>query len=258
MTQPTHVGLAPRIIPGIAAFAMEEGARELESNSAWGQGQCWLYCGRNVEVRWLGPVTVAAANAPMYACARCITRLTDLAESIVEAAPDSPRLPAPVGHGGAGVRSLIEVDLPWAITDFTREGRPHLPVPGDGTQWVIGWCWLYCGRDQLLVLPIGAVTTATLTTTLHACGRCIAHLNNLVWEFVVWLDTEAAPGNPAFLLPRAADLAKNGGPATGSAGPGRAAQPSTGGRHRRERTRTALLGASLGRGLGRLRRRSRT
>ncbi|MFF8769085.1 hypothetical protein [Kitasatospora sp. NPDC015120] len=50
-----------------------------DDRNPWETGRCWLYCGRDeVAVLWIGPVTVAAATAPMFACARCITRLNSL------------------------------------------------------------------------------------------------------------------------------------------------------------------------------------
>lgn len=42
----------------------------------WGQGPCWLWCGRtDTWVTWIGPVKSEGLEAPMFACADCLERL---------------------------------------------------------------------------------------------------------------------------------------------------------------------------------------
>ncbi|MEU5383236.1 hypothetical protein [Kitasatospora cineracea] len=68
------------IVPGIAEFA--RGGRPAlpatDDGNDWSDGLCWLYCLSWTRVMWIGRVTVAAADAPMNACAPCIRRLNDL------------------------------------------------------------------------------------------------------------------------------------------------------------------------------------
>lgn len=69
-----------RVIPGIAEFAragLPEPAMTDDGNR-WVDGFCWLYCGRRwTRVLWIGPVSVAGARAPMYACGPCIQKLQE-------------------------------------------------------------------------------------------------------------------------------------------------------------------------------------
>ncbi|MEU8919500.1 hypothetical protein AB0D10_01015 [Kitasatospora sp. NPDC048545] len=67
-------------MPGLAEFA-RGGRPAVPANgdgNPWESGLCWLYCGQWTRVMWIGPVTVAAATAPMYACAPCIRKLNEL------------------------------------------------------------------------------------------------------------------------------------------------------------------------------------
>ncbi|MEV6203071.1 hypothetical protein AB0M64_24315 [Streptomyces sp. NPDC051771] len=77
----TELALGHRVIPGIADFA--RGGRPApaatDDANTWVDGFCWLYCGRRwTRVLWIGPATVAGAQAPMYACGPCIGTLHEL------------------------------------------------------------------------------------------------------------------------------------------------------------------------------------
>lgn len=66
------------VIPGIASFAcggLPAPAQEGDRNP-WVDGTCWLYCGQRwTRVLWIGPVSVAGIQAPMFACSSCIVEL---------------------------------------------------------------------------------------------------------------------------------------------------------------------------------------
>lgn len=77
-----HVDLAvtPRLIPGIAEFARGglPAPADTDDGNRWVDGYCWLYCGQEwTRVLWIGPVSVAGAQAAMYACGPCIRELQD-------------------------------------------------------------------------------------------------------------------------------------------------------------------------------------
>ncbi|WP_434591732.1 hypothetical protein [Streptomyces sp. A5-4] len=70
----------PQVIPGIAEFARGglPAAADTDDGNTWIDGYCWLYCGRSwTRVLWIGPVTMAGAQAAMYACGPCIRALQD-------------------------------------------------------------------------------------------------------------------------------------------------------------------------------------
>lgn len=69
-----------RVIPGIADFARGglPAPATTDDGNRWVDGFCWLYCGQQwTRVLWIGPVSVAGAQAPMYACGPCIRQLQD-------------------------------------------------------------------------------------------------------------------------------------------------------------------------------------
>lgn len=69
-----------RVIPGIADFARGglPAPAATDDRNQWVDGYCWLYCGQQwTRVLWIGPVSVAGARAPMYACGPCIRKLQD-------------------------------------------------------------------------------------------------------------------------------------------------------------------------------------
>ncbi len=69
-----------RVIPGIADFARGglPAPAATDDRNHWVDGYCWLYCGQQwTRVLWIGPVSVAGAKAPMYACGPCIQKLQD-------------------------------------------------------------------------------------------------------------------------------------------------------------------------------------
>ncbi|MER8099979.1 hypothetical protein [Kitasatospora sp. NPDC094016] len=55
---------------------------------------------------------------------------------------------------------------------------PEPPDEDDGNAWVLGDCWLYCGRTSVRVLWLGPVTAAGgISAALHACAKCVAELH---------------------------------------------------------------------------------
>ncbi|WP_075017637.1 hypothetical protein [Actinacidiphila rubida] len=94
--------LQHRVIPGIAAFA-RRGLPEpatTDDDNAWTDGYCWLFCGQQwTRVLWIGPASIAGAQAPMYACGPCIH---ELHERIWQAIllTDDPSIPAHADTAG--------------------------------------------------------------------------------------------------------------------------------------------------------------
>lgn len=69
-----------RVIPGIAEFARGglPAPADTDDGNHWIDGLCWLYCGQKwTRVLWIGPVSVAGAQAAMYACGPCIRALQE-------------------------------------------------------------------------------------------------------------------------------------------------------------------------------------
>ncbi|WP_149181171.1 hypothetical protein [Streptomyces sp. TRM49041] len=75
----TEAGLQHHlVIPGIAEFARGglPDPPATDDGNHWVDGLCWLYCGQqSTRVLWIGPASVAGAQAPMYACGPCIQEL---------------------------------------------------------------------------------------------------------------------------------------------------------------------------------------
>ncbi|CAL9534394.1 hypothetical protein SUDANB70_04124 [Streptomyces sp. enrichment culture] len=68
------------MIPGIAEFARGglPAPAATDDGNEWVDGVCWLYCGQQwTRVLWIGPASVAGAQAPMYACGPCIRVLQE-------------------------------------------------------------------------------------------------------------------------------------------------------------------------------------
>lgn len=259
MTLLLETDLGRLIIPGIEAYVTNPATADPAERSVWASGKCWLACAReDLPVRWLGPVAVHHALAPMRACEECIERLTELANLIARGAPGAPQLLPASGPASA---PLVDVTLPLrAVVDLAWDRRPQPPIPGDENPWFIGFCWLYCDRAGLLVMPIGSISTAAATVTMYACARCITYLDNLVWGHLYTLDAGPCGSRRPAPLPTV---------------PGRQALPPTpacdgqpepvperrpdgvrGGRHRRGRRLADHLGTPVVTGLARLRRRS--
>ncbi|MFD7639565.1 hypothetical protein ACFV4P_02835 [Kitasatospora sp. NPDC059795] len=107
-----------------------------DDGNGWVDGLCWLYCGQWTRIMWIGPVTVAGATAPMYACADCIRRLNDLvwahllrreAENIRAKTPalavDGPPVPdTPSGSRCPASRRRFALDR-WRRRGLHRAGR---------------------------------------------------------------------------------------------------------------------------------------
>ncbi|MEU4499544.1 hypothetical protein AB0F96_40405 [Streptomyces sp. NPDC023998] len=77
----TELALPHRVIPGIAEFARGglPAPAATDDGNEWVDGFCWLYCGQQwTRVLWIGPASVAGAQAPMYACGPCIRTLHEL------------------------------------------------------------------------------------------------------------------------------------------------------------------------------------
>jgi hypothetical protein len=76
----TDLALPYRVIPGIADFARGglPAAATTDDGNHWVDGYCWLYCGQQwTRVLWIGPASVAGAQAAMYACGPCIRELQE-------------------------------------------------------------------------------------------------------------------------------------------------------------------------------------
>lgn len=76
----TGVALRHRVIPGITEFARGglPAPAATDDGNEWVDGGCWLYCGQRwTRVLWIGPASVAGAQAPMYACGPCIRVLQE-------------------------------------------------------------------------------------------------------------------------------------------------------------------------------------
>jgi len=56
------------------------------------------------------------------------------------------------------------------------------PAATPDSAWIVGHCWLYCGRPDVLVTWIGPASARGITMPMHACGPCIRHLADLVWS----------------------------------------------------------------------------
>ncbi|MCX4653846.1 hypothetical protein AB0N60_33670 [Streptomyces microflavus] len=75
-----ELAVTPRVIPGIAEFARDglPAAADTDDGNTWTDGFCWLYCGQRwTRVLWIGPVSVAGAQAAMFACGPCIRILQE-------------------------------------------------------------------------------------------------------------------------------------------------------------------------------------
>ncbi|MFD0572512.1 hypothetical protein ACFQ0T_29085 [Kitasatospora gansuensis] len=138
------------------------------------------------------------------------------------------------------------------IAAFARADRPETPVPDDGNDWVLGRCWLYCGREQLPVLWIGPVTVVSATAAMHACASCISRLNDLLWDELLVGSTAPAPELAVPAAPLVTEVTLFHRPPTRRPLPAPARTS-----HRRPRRRTELLDAALPGWLSRLSRRTR-
>lgn len=75
-----EVAVPHQVIHGITEFARGglPSPAASDDGNAWVDGFCWLYCGQQqTRVLWIGPVKVAGAQAPMYACGPCIRELQE-------------------------------------------------------------------------------------------------------------------------------------------------------------------------------------
>ncbi|MFK0100943.1 hypothetical protein [Streptomyces sp. NPDC091040] len=70
--------------------------------------------------------------------------------------------------------------FPPAAERSWRDAWPMAAQAGDGNAWVTGACWLYCRREGVAVLWVGAVATPGATGDLYACGPCVTELARLV------------------------------------------------------------------------------
>lgn len=76
----TEAASRHRVTPGDAEFARGglPAAAPTDDGNRWVDGSCWLYCGQRwTRVLWIGPASVAGAQAPMYACGPCIRALQE-------------------------------------------------------------------------------------------------------------------------------------------------------------------------------------
>jgi hypothetical protein len=102
-----------RVIPGIAEFARGglPAPAGTDDGNHWIDGLCWLYCGQKwTRVLWIGPVSVAGAQAAMYACGPCIRELQEQVwqsillndDPVRSTRPGIPTQAEPVGGRRAG------------------------------------------------------------------------------------------------------------------------------------------------------------
>ncbi|MFB4193379.1 hypothetical protein [Streptomyces carpaticus] len=88
-----------------------------------------------------------------------------------------------IGRGKAAPH-LGQLDHParpdLADSEFLR---PEPARPGDGQQWVTGWCWLYCGHRFTKVLWLGVITAAGVSAPVYACGDCLARIHDAAWDY---------------------------------------------------------------------------
>ncbi|GAA2138000.1 hypothetical protein GCM10009760_18950 [Kitasatospora kazusensis] len=76
----TELAVPHRVIPGIADFARGglPAPAATDDGNHWVDGFCWLYCGQQwTRVLWIGPASVAGAQAAMFACGPCIEELQE-------------------------------------------------------------------------------------------------------------------------------------------------------------------------------------
>ena len=120
----TELALPHRVIPGIAEFARGglPAPAATDDGNEWVDGFCWLYCGQQwTRVLWIGPASVAGAQAPMYACGPCIRTLHEPAGS-----PSSSTMNRPVP------RSRVRPPGMHCHPDGVRAGAPRskrVPAP---------------------------------------------------------------------------------------------------------------------------------
>ncbi|MGW5017045.1 hypothetical protein [Streptomyces cacaoi] len=75
-----EIALPFRVVPGIADFVRNDlpASAVTDDGNEWLDGYCWLFCGQQwTRVLWIGPASVAGAQAPMYACGPCIRTLQE-------------------------------------------------------------------------------------------------------------------------------------------------------------------------------------
>lgn len=113
----TDLAVPQRVIPGIADFVRGglPAPADTDDGNHWVDGVCWLYCGQQrTRVLWIGPASVAGAQAAMYACGPCIQELQERVwQSIV--LNDEPGQPGPA------------TDLETAQWERRRAGRHRGP-----------------------------------------------------------------------------------------------------------------------------------
>ncbi|WP_052849524.1 hypothetical protein [Streptomyces avicenniae] len=93
------------------------------------------------------------------------------------------------------------------------EDGPY-PVPGDGSGWLVGACWLWCGHKVTLVVRLGTVSTAVppAEAPLYACGPCTERLHGAVTDHTGAVASSPIDGDgcaaPLYVTPGAAPVAK--------------------------------------------------
>ncbi|QMU74599.1 hypothetical protein GXW83_01175 [Streptacidiphilus sp. PB12-B1b] len=91
----------------------------------------------------------------------------------------------------------MDLEAPhWVIpgvADFARGGLPAPAATDDGSRWVDGFCWLYCGQRWTRVLWIGPASVAGAQAAMFSCGPCIEELHERVWQSILLSDAPARP-----------------------------------------------------------------
>ncbi|THA60178.1 hypothetical protein E6P78_27870 [Streptomyces sp. A0958] len=124
------------------------------------------------------------------------------------------------------------VERPW------RDAWPLAAQAGDGNAWVTGTCWLYCRREGVAVLWVGAVATPGATGDVYACGPCVAELARMVR---VQAHVRDGIADPAAQLPRDASRRRRATAATAGVCEHRQIEQREGKTHCRECNRQLYL-----------------
>ncbi|GAA2365488.1 hypothetical protein N0X72_20850 [Streptomyces carpaticus] len=63
------------------------------------------------------------------------------------------------------------------------DDRPVPPRLGDGADWVLGRCWLWCANRYTWVLWLGPASTTGHHASLYACESCVDRLHHTIIDY---------------------------------------------------------------------------
>ncbi|MGW7294934.1 hypothetical protein ACWGIB_21395 [Streptomyces xiamenensis] len=63
------------------------------------------------------------------------------------------------------------------------DDRPVPPRLGDGWDWVLGRCWLWCANRHTWVLWLGPASTTGHHASLYACEHCVDRLHHTIIDY---------------------------------------------------------------------------